>query len=93
MSAAQPAAAAPLKVTSEQAEQLFREIAYIADAARHLAMGAVEEVGEGISADALIVLAGLLVQTGALADLALGGDVIDSFSDWACGPRFKEAGQ
>lgn len=85
--------AAPLHVTVEQAQRLFYEVAHVCEAARHVAMGALQEVDAGPAAGALYALQKLLEQAGALADVALGGDVVGSLADWTCGPSYREVGR
>lgn len=90
------ATTAPLCVTAEQAWLLFQTISTTAGTARSLAMGASAEIGSRTAipaADVLNALCTMLEQIGALADVALGEDVVGSVAHWACGPHYGDSGQ
>ena len=88
---ARHALAVPLHVTAAQAGQLFEEIATLCSSARNVARCAMEEAGTSAAADTLHALQKLFEQSGALADVALGGAIVGTFTDWTFGERFKDA--
>ena len=86
--------ATPLHVTAAQAELLFERIAEIAATVSALAADSLEAAGtDEEQATRLCAVRDLAALVGSLADSAVGESGVGSVGDWACGPRFAEAGR
>lgn len=76
-------------LTNEQVRMLFEKIATSMNLMADICRSKAEEYGAHDSAQTFHALDTMLCGVGAMADMATGGTVVGSFSDWMLGPCFN----
>lgn len=77
-------------LTNDQMRMLFERIATSMNLMADLCRSKAEELGEHDAALTFNALDTMLCGVGAMADMATGGTIVGSFSDWMLGPNFNQ---
>lgn len=77
-------------LTNEQVRMLFEQIASTMNLMADICRSKAEEHGDHDSAQTFHALDTMLCGVGAMADMATGGTVVGSLSDWMLGPNFNQ---
>lgn len=77
-------------LTDEQVKMLFEKIASSCNLMADLCRSKAEDHGDSDAALTFHALDAMLCGVGAMADMATGGTVGGSFSDWMLGPYFNQ---